>query len=57
MCVFIQAKDKNSIEREINGNGLTEPREAAEAFAAYCKGVFNSHYMRDISTTFSHLIP
>ena len=49
MCL-LQTKNKNPIEREINGNGLTEPCEAAEVFAAYCKDVFNNHCMRDIST-------
>jgi len=49
MCLLSE-KRQNSTECEINGNGLTEPCEAAEAFAAYFKGVFNNHCMNDIST-------
>ena len=41
--------DKNSTELEIDGNRPTPPREAAEAFPAYFKCVFNNHRTRDLS--------
>ena len=51
-------KDKNVIELEINGNRLTQPREDAEAFAAYfnlLKTKRNLLYIRNQSVnTFHH---
>jgi hypothetical protein len=42
--------DKNSIELEVDGNHLSQPYEAAEAFAVYIKSVFNNPHLRDSST-------
>jgi hypothetical protein len=42
--------DNNSIDLEVTGNLLSQPREFAEAFADYFKSVFNNPYLRDSST-------
>ena len=48
----IRKNNKNPIERQIDGNCLTQQREATEAFAACFKGVFNNNCMNDVSTEF-----
>jgi hypothetical protein len=55
MCLLAKTKTTR-IEREIDGNRLTQEFEPAEDLAAYFKGVSNNHCMSDISTTFGHLI-
>lgn len=44
--------DNNSVDLEVNGHHLSQPREDAEAFANYFKSVFNNPYLRDSSTSF-----
>jgi hypothetical protein len=41
--------DNNSIDLDVNGKHLPQPREVAEAFADY-KSVFNNRYLRDSSS-------
>jgi hypothetical protein len=47
---YVRESDKNSIEPEVYGNHLSQPCEAAEAFAECFKNVFNNAYLRDGST-------
>jgi hypothetical protein len=42
--------DNNSVHLEVDGNNLSQPCKAAEAFAEYFKRVFNNPYLHDSST-------
>jgi hypothetical protein len=44
---LFRKSDNNSIDLEVNGNHLSQPREVAEAFADYFKSVFSNPYLCD----------
>jgi hypothetical protein len=52
ICAFFQENYKNPIEPKTDGNRLTHPPQAAEAFGAYFPSAFNNHRMRDFFTDF-----
>jgi hypothetical protein len=47
---LFRKSDNNSIDLEVDGKNLSQPRDVAEAFAEYFKSVFNNPYLRDSFT-------